>query len=139
MEYTGTLRNLNQNDYIRAKTVSSMGYGESDIYEITIPSSTKLPSNVYDTDNSTYVDGISTSYLIVDNSMKGKKLRVKTLELDFFYRFFNIISYDKKMKSQLLISAPTYDGTVEIPEDAEMISIYAQGNCRVYKIEPYIP
>lgn len=139
IQYTETLRNLNQNDYIRAKTVSQTGYGESDIYEITIPPSTKLPSNVYDSDNNTYVDGISTSYLLVDNSMKGGKLRIRTTEIDWSYRFFNIVSYDKNMKSKLLISKASYNGTVEIPQDAEMISIYAQSRCRVFTIEPYIP
>lgn len=138
IEYTGTLRNLNQNDYIRAKTVTSDGYGESDTYEITIPSSTKLPLNVYDKDDTTYVDGMARSYLIIDKSMKGKKIKIKTLELSYYYRFFNILSYDKEMKEQMLISATTYNGTIEIPEEAKMISIYSQGNCRVYTIEPYI-
>ncbi len=118
--------------------MTSDGYGESDTYEITIPSSTKLPLNVYDKDDTTYVDGMARSYLIIDKSMKGKKIKIKTLELSYYYRFFNILSYDKEMKEQMLISATTYNGTIEIPEEAKMISIYSQGNCRVYTIEPYI-
>ena len=137
IEYTGTLRNLNQNDCIRAKTVSSTGYGESDTYELTIPSSTKLPINVYDGNDNTFVDGIESSYLIVDN-MNTSKLKIKTAELSFYYRFFYIMSYDKNMIEKTIISAASCNEIIEIPEGTKMISISAQGNCRVYTIEPYI-
>ncbi|MFV0250110.1 MAG: hypothetical protein ACK5HP_03660, partial [Bacilli bacterium] len=67
---------LNQGETIYAKGIDQYGNETRRISNYTANSSDALPSEVYDGNDNTYLSTSSIKYMLVDNSMQGKTIRL---------------------------------------------------------------
>lgn len=102
-----------------------------------------MTANVFDKDDSTGMPGFAynyedvVSYIEVDPSAIGKKIRLYWQATSGSYCYSNIRAYNNKTKQweTLINSATNYNNTVVIPENVTKLQYWGQINTILYEIQ----